>query len=132
MTETRNRATPEGRELGVEMARLCDNAEPAARLKAPTLLPRCSSCAFRAGPHLANGSPQTQMDAMKCVMEGRQFDCHEPGRADDMCSGWLMMVLAEERSDFRETPWPWMQRAEHNAPDTAATGCADEAGGGET
>lgn len=102
----RNRRTEEGAELGRHLARFCDQAEPLARLKVPELPPRCNSCAFRAGPHAANGSPQTQMDALKCVMEGSPFLCHEPAREGAFCSGWTMFMLAAERpEDFREVPW---------------------------
>lgn len=104
----RNKATPEGWALGVTLARFCDEAEPSARLKEPTLPPRCNSCAFRAGPHVANGSPETQMDALKCVIEGVEFQCHQPDRVGHPCSGWAMMMLARKESDKLGTaPWPF-------------------------
>lgn len=109
--EIRNRATDEGRQLGVELARLCDTAEPAARLRAPSLPPRCASCAFREGPHVANGSPQTLMDAIKCVAERTEFQCHEPAREDLPCSGWAMMVLAEPEAEPIALPWAFSDRA---------------------
>lgn len=103
---TRNYRTDDGAELGQRMSAWCDEAEPKARLKFPELPPRCNSCAFRAGRHLANGSPFTQMDALKCVLEGVEFQCHETTRKDQPCSGWAMMVLASEGSnDFIEVPW---------------------------
>lgn len=92
----RNYTTPEGHELGEHLARLADDAEPAARLKAPGLLPRCQSCAFRHGRHLANGSPATTMDALKCVIERTEFQCHQPDRKDEPCSGWAMLMLAHD------------------------------------
>jgi hypothetical protein len=102
----RNRPTDEGRELGKHMARFCDEAEPKARLKVPELPPRCASCAFRAGPHLANGSPETQMDALKCWIEGVEFQCHEPHRKGELCFGWAMMMLAKEDDQgFGSVPW---------------------------
>jgi hypothetical protein len=88
----RNRPTPEGAQLGFHLARFCDEAEPKARLRFPELPPRCNSCAFRAGPHSANGSPQTQMDVLKCLMEGREFYCHEPSR-----KGMLSLILWSAR-----------------------------------
>jgi hypothetical protein len=105
----RNRPTPEGQELGEHLARLCDDAEPKARLRMPDLPPRCNSCAFRKGVHLANGSPETQMDALKCIMEGREFHCHEPAREGHLCSGWAMFMLAKDDADFIEAPWDWVQ-----------------------
>lgn len=101
----RNYRTDEGAELGHHMARICDDAEPKARLRMPELPPRCNSCAFRAGPHLASGSPFTQMDALKCVMEGREFYCHEPAREGAFCSGWAMLLLAKDEPDFVSVPW---------------------------
>lgn len=105
MTKVRNRPTDEGQQLGVHMARFCDEAEPKARLRMPDIPPRCNSCAFRAGPHTANGSPETQMDALKCVMEGVEFQCHEPARVGQSCSGWAMMMLAKDGPDIAELPW---------------------------
>ena len=107
MTKIRNRVTPEGAEIGHHLARFCDEAEPRARLKVPALPPRCNSCAFREGNHLANGSPETQMDALKCLMEGIEFRCHEPARAEMVCSGWAMVMLAKNEADFRKAPWPF-------------------------
>src|SRR6476646_3950414 len=73
----RNYTSDEGRTLGKIAAKWCDDAEPKARLRMPELPPRCASCAFREGQHLANGSPATQMDALNCVMEGVEFYCHD-------------------------------------------------------
>lgn len=106
----RNATTEEGHALGRELARLCDVAEPAARLKVPELLPRCYSCAFREGGHLANGSPATQMDALKCVVEHVPFYCHQHDRKDHLCSGWSMMVLAQADDAPRgAAPWPFCE-----------------------
>jgi hypothetical protein len=106
MTKIRNRPSPEGERLGEIMSEWCDNAEPKARLRFPELPPRCNSCAFRQGPHLANSSPATQMDVLKCLTEGIEFHCHEPNREDALCSGWAMMMLAEDKPNFRDAPWP--------------------------
>lgn len=103
----RNRPTDEGRVLGAKLAQFCDESEPEARLKIPELPPRCNSCAFRVGAHVANGSPTTQMDALKCVIEGVEFQCHEPARRDQPCSGWTMMVLAGGLAPGAKAPWPF-------------------------
>jgi hypothetical protein len=89
-----NRATPEGRELGGHMARLCD-VELRGRPDR-----RCATCAFRAGDHLANGSPETLMDALKCALEGAPFYCHE---ADRPCAGWLAMY--SRPAERVRAPW---------------------------
>jgi hypothetical protein len=104
--KTRNTRTIEGAELGRMMASYCDEAEPKARLRFPELPPRCSSCAFRLGPHLASGSPATQMDALKCVIEGTPFFCHQHDRHGEVCSGWAMFVLAaDDPEQFGVAPW---------------------------
>lgn len=109
MNTIRNRRTPEGSEIGRKMAQWCDDAEPKARLRMPELPPRCNSCAFRAGRHLANGSPATQMDALKCVIEGVEFQCHEPGREGAPCSGWAMFMLAADGpDDFGRVSWDFI------------------------
>lgn len=101
----RNVATQDGRQLGKWMAEICDAAEPKARLKLPALPPRCASCAFRHGNHLANGSPATQMDALKCLLEGKEFQCHDVHRTDEPCSGWAMVMLSAD--DFSPSQAPW-------------------------
>lgn len=111
MTAIRNRTTPEGHELGRHLARFCDGAEPKARLRAPELPPRCASCAFRAGQHLASGSPATQMTALKCVMEGVEFYCHDVHREGALCSGWAIFMLAKDEPDFTSAPWDFVEGA---------------------
>lgn len=89
-----NLPTDEGRELGKQMARLCDGelvGKPDER---------CSTCAFKSGDHIANGSPETLMSALKCAMEGEVFWCHEHNRA---CAGWAAMRFGKESSV--EAPW---------------------------
>ena len=104
----RNFTSPEGHEVGKKMAAWCDDAEPRARLVAPDLPPRCSSCAFRAGNHLANGSPATQMDAMKCVIDVVAFYCHDVHRPDQICSGWVMMQLGTPTAEAQTAPWDFV------------------------
>jgi hypothetical protein len=45
------------------------------------------------------------MDALKCVLEGKEFLCHEPGREGAPCSGWATFMLAKEEVDFVDVPW---------------------------
>lgn len=89
-----NLATLEGRELGVELARLCDVEAGRQQLKRE----RCGTCAFRHGDHIANGSLETLMDALKCVMERTIFWCHE---VDRPCVGWRLLVSPVN------VPMPW-------------------------
>lgn len=88
-----NVATDEGRELGKEMARLCETALGERD-------DRCSTCAFRSGDHVANGSVETLMSALKCVMEGEPFFCHEVDRA---CAGWAAMRFPKDK--LIKAPW---------------------------
>ena len=107
MEPRKNFKSPEGAELGAYMAKWCDDAEPKARLKVPELSPRCNSCACRKGDHLANSSPATLLDFLKCVLEGHEFYCHEPAREGQLCSGWAMFMLAKDDAEFVEVDWPW-------------------------
>lgn len=113
--QARNIKSDEGRELGAKLAQFCDESEPAARLKFPELPPRCNSCAFRAGPHLANASAYTQMDVLKCLVEGHEFYCHEPAREGHLCSGWAMMMLAKGDEKFGQVPWNFLQSSKADA-----------------
>lgn len=90
MTLVRTVPTPEGVELGTQMLRLYGpEIDKLAALGEPDQ--RCSTCACRAGT-VANGSPTTQMDFLKCVMEHVEFQCHEKGRKGLPCHGWLACV----------------------------------------
>lgn len=94
-----NRATEQGHRLGAHMARMCDVAAKEAGRDG-----RCATCAFRAGDHMPNGSPETIMDALKCVLERTPFVCHDPGRKGTPCSGWLL--LRSDADDRLHVPWP--------------------------
>jgi hypothetical protein len=96
-----NEASPEGRALGRELARLCDG-ELAGKPDN-----RCATCAFRLGPHLANGSAPTLMSALKCALEGDPFWCHE---IDRPCAGWQAMRTA--KGQRIHVPWNHIEGAE--------------------
>jgi hypothetical protein len=89
-----NHTTPEGKTLGTMLARFADR-ELAGRRD-----DRCGTCAFRAGDHLANGSPVTLMDALKCALEGDTFWCHEHDRP---CAGWRALRAAKGQGT--RVPW---------------------------
>lgn len=100
MTVRENAVTAEGRELGAQLARLCDS-----EAKRTGRDGRCDTCAFRAGDHLANGSPETLMTAFKCAAERTPFWCHEHDRP---CAGWLLMRFNAPV----EMPWPIIEGAD--------------------
>jgi hypothetical protein len=94
----KNVTTEMGRQLGKEMARLCETALKGKEDR------RCDTCAFRAGDHLANGSPETLMTALKCAAEGTPFMCHEHDRA---CAGWAAMLFPKD--ERVKTPWEYAE-----------------------
>jgi hypothetical protein len=87
-----NEPTREGFEMGYYMARFAD-AEESAGGKLANGRERCATCAFRQGTY-PNGSVQTQMDALKCVMEGVPFNCHED--TEQPCAGWALLRRVSE------------------------------------
>jgi len=97
MAKIENKPTREGFELGFMLARFVD--------KAPQITERCFTCAFRQGTD-ANGSPTTTMDALKCVMEGVPFYCHEVADRDNpsrLCAGYI--ALRAESPTKLGMPW---------------------------
>lgn len=103
-----NRPTPQGKLLGESLARICDRQETLKRALFPNHQERCGTCAFRSGT-IPNGCPETLLDAVKCVIEGRDFLCHEhvtPDHNPDgtMCAGWWLMMNSKPRT---EAPWPF-------------------------
>ena len=109
----RNEPTEEGRELGREIARMCDLAEVEQRKTFPDHEERCASCAFRGGT-FPNGCPETVMDALKCALELRPFFCHmSPKDADGnhthLCAGWALLTTAQKTDIV--APWPFSDEA---------------------
>lgn len=102
-----NRPTPEGRELGIELARLCDVAEADQLQRFPKAKTRCGTCAFRAGT-FPNGCVSTLMDAMKAVTEQDVFMCHEiknGAEPDRLCSGFVAMLTSSTDIPAVTVPW---------------------------
>jgi len=98
----RNLPTPEGRELGAEIARFCDQEDAAMRARAGTAPERCKTCAFRPGT-IPNSLSATLMDALRCIIEGHPFHCHErPHEGDRLCAGYLLLRDSETSGTV---PW---------------------------
>lgn len=93
---TPNAPTPEGEALGIEMARLTENARPAFEAAHPDAPPPCDECAFIKGT-IPNRCPSTLMNALKCVMEGEPFYCHKgvtyPECPKRLCGGYQIAVF---------------------------------------
>jgi len=92
-----NRVTPEGRVMGEQMARLTDRSIATLALEGEED-DRCKSCAFRAGT-VPNGCLQTQMDALKCVVEDVPFQCHQADRKGWPCHGWYAARVGVNRAE---------------------------------
>lgn len=120
-TKNRNRVSAEGMQMGENVVRLF---EPAIAALAAQGEPdeRCPSCAFRAGT-VPNGCVQTQMDALKCIVEGVPFLCHQHDRKGMPCHGWFAAQVALREAEKRkgvpfpttECPWPFSDPDEETA-----------------
>lgn len=116
-----HRVSPEGRAIGEQQARMADGS--IARLVAEGEPDeRCKSCAFVRGT-VPNGCLQTQMDALKAVVEGVPFLCHQADRKGWPCHGWYAARVAlrraeEARGHALTVACPW----EFSPPDEAADG----------
>lgn len=106
------RISAAGLDLGAQILRL---SEPAiARLVADGEPDeRCKSCAFRPGTVPA-GCLQTQMDALKCIIEDVPFLCHQADRKGWPCHGWYASRVELNRKErllgplpVTKCPWPF-------------------------
>lgn len=111
------RVTPEGRAAGFNLVRL---TEPAIAELEREGEPdeRCKTCAFRLGT-VPNGCLQTQLDAMKAVVEGVPFLCHQADRKGWPCHGWYAARVAVQSAEKArgvklQATCPW----EFSPPDT--------------
>jgi hypothetical protein len=97
-----SRVTATGRALGAQLVRLTDPAIFQLSLEGEPDT-RCASCAFKLGT-VPNGCEQTQLDAVKAVMEGVPFYCHMDPQHRTLCHGWFAGRYAV---DGRRTVCPW-------------------------
>lgn len=99
------RITPTSIEAGKQLARLADRAlGRVAETGEPD--ERCATCAFRSGT-LPNQCADTISDAVKCVVEGETFYCHEKGRMGRPCYGWLAAAAVTSGLPRGKAPWPF-------------------------
>ena len=98
------RVSPEGQAMGAQLARL---TEPWIKRLAAQGEPdeRCKSCAFTPGT-VPNGCLQTQMDALKAVVEKVPFLCHQHGRKGMPCHGWFAAQVGMRVAEKKKGPAP--------------------------
>lgn len=119
--QTPNRVTPEGRAAGFQLAMLTEPAiADLVREGEPD--ERCKSCAFRLGT-VPNGCIQTQLDALKAVVEDKLFMCHQADRKGKACHGWFAARVAVDRAELErgtkfpvECPWDFSPPDEPSTP----------------
>lgn len=108
------RVTPEGKAIGEQVARLTETMVNELEQKGISDQ-RCKTCAFRQGT-VPNGCIQTQADALKCVMEGNLFICHQNLKNPTPCFGYMAaraaIIKANDGNDVREE-MPWKYSHEH-------------------
>lgn len=111
-TKDHSRVSPQGRALGETTARIADGGVRSLEAGGEPD-ERCRSCAFRAGT-VPNGCLQTQMDALKAVVEGVPFVCHQADRRGEICWGWhaarnamaeAEMLHGRRPEALRSCPW---------------------------
>lgn len=96
-----NQPTPEGAELGHELARLTLGCIERQREQFPHAPGPCGECAYIAGT-LPNQTLSTVADALKAAVEGTPFYCHKglvDGEPTRLCLGWLATQTTEESND---------------------------------
>jgi len=86
LTKDHKRVTPEGKFLGKQLAKMAEIGVKIL-INSDEHDTRCASCAYRLGT-VPNGCAQTQLDALKCTMEGVPFFCHVPP-IQNYCHGWF-------------------------------------------
>ncbi len=103
-TKDHSRVCPQGQALGAQLVRL---TEPWVAALASQGEPdmRCKSCAFRAGT-VPNGCLQTQMDALKAVVEDVPFLCHQHDRQGSICHGWFAAGVGIRATEEVKGPMP--------------------------
>lgn len=88
----KDRMPPEAARVGAMLAGMSREGGLLLALQGLEIPDRCKTCAFRQGT-VPNRCIDTVADAMKCVMEGRPFECHVPKggtlAVDQMCAGWM-------------------------------------------
>lgn len=102
-----DRVTPAGQRLGEQMSRLTDTeVGKLISMGEWKKDERCKSCAFRFGT-VPNGCVQTQMDAIKAVLEKKTFGCHVEGHGMGVCMGWFAAMQAKGGPNRKAIECAW-------------------------
>lgn len=132
-----HRVSPEGRATGAVMARLADAECASLANDHGEPDERCKSCAFTSGT-VPNGCAQTQLDAVKAVVEGVPFMCHShqsaAGHYTRICHGWFAVRRVINRARAAGAPLPDAAPWDFSPPDEPARGVQgmDKPGTGES
>ncbi len=112
-----NKPTELGWEAGKHIARFYDVEFAKQKEVFPNQKDkRCGSCAFREGT-IPNGCESSIMDALKCVIEMKEFGCHE---AERNCFGWLILATSiPEDFPLKEVRWEFSEGVERGTREDA-------------
>lgn len=126
MKEARDhsRVSDEGKNVGSVMSALADKGAALLAVEGESD-ERCKTCAFTRGT-VPNGCIQTQMDAMKSVIEKVPFYCHarfNPNGSMQLCHGWYAANVAVGRVErargsvfpIDKCPWEFSPPDETNS-----------------
>jgi hypothetical protein len=91
------RVSPEGKAAGFNLVRLTEPSIAQLEREGESD-ERCKTCAFRLGT-VPNGCLQTQLDALKAVVEDVPFLCHQANRKGSVCHGWFAARVAVDRAE---------------------------------
>lgn len=111
MTTVPNRPSPEGERIGANLARLTENGLAILRRRFPKHAEPCQSCAFRRGT-VPNRCLPTVSDALKCVIEKRDFMCHQSKDCRGICTGYLIAMSVTENHPPINAPWQFSHEEE--------------------
>lgn len=117
-----SRVSKDGQMLGKLTAALAEQgqrqlaAQGLSNLALPAMRDEmCPSCACRAGT-VPNGCLQTQLDLLKCTIEGKPFLCHAP-RDGKMCAGWVGVRAAHVANPLPKQVQELTAAWEYSPPD---------------
>ncbi len=116
------RVSEEGKAMGYLTSRMAEEggrllkAKGLTDMNLPTLRDdMCPSCAFRRGT-VPNGCLQTQMDALKAIVEGVPFLCHAP-KDGRMCAGYIAARAAHVARPLPTSLTDMVAKYEFSGPD---------------